>query len=279
MKRPSFQFYPADWSGNTNLRRCSHQEKGVWIDVMCLMHDSNEYGILRWPLGEIAKAIGCSSAMLRKLVVRNVLKGVDSGQCDPFIYVPRSGGVNGDPVALIQGQPGPIWYSSRMVRDEYVRQHRGESSRFSKQPRADEPLPTGLPMPPFGDGSTSSSISTSISMSKEAHARAPISVGRECVRDSREKAGVDSHCADALAIVQSALLRMRSAGIQDDDPLSQKLIELAVTSSDPDEFYYAAEKSVGLGKGFAYALGVVEGWRRDAAAYFKQSSSGAPNAT
>ena len=33
MRRPSFQFYPADWLGNTNLRRCSHSEKGAWIDV------------------------------------------------------------------------------------------------------------------------------------------------------------------------------------------------------------------------------------------------------
>ena len=38
MKRPSFQFYPEDWLANANLRRCTHEEKGIWIDVMCLLH-------------------------------------------------------------------------------------------------------------------------------------------------------------------------------------------------------------------------------------------------
>ena len=57
MKRPSFQFYVSDWQSNNKLRRCSHAEKGIWLDVMCLMHDSEEYGILRWPLKEVAQAV------------------------------------------------------------------------------------------------------------------------------------------------------------------------------------------------------------------------------
>jgi hypothetical protein len=38
-KRPSFQFYPADWSANPNLKRCTFAEKGIWLEVMCLLHD------------------------------------------------------------------------------------------------------------------------------------------------------------------------------------------------------------------------------------------------
>ena len=67
MRRPSFQFYPGDWQANSNLRRCTHAEKGVWGDVMCLLHDQEIYGVLRWSLKEIAQAVGCSVSVLKAL--------------------------------------------------------------------------------------------------------------------------------------------------------------------------------------------------------------------
>ncbi|WP_175783103.1 hypothetical protein [Burkholderia anthina] len=170
MTRPSFQFYPGDWQANSNLRRCTHAEKGAWIDVMCLLHDSEEYGVLRWPLKEIAQAIGAPLATLRAIVSKGVLKGADNGQsCAACIYVPRSGRRDGEPVTLVAEQEGPIWYSSRMVKDEHVRSVRGESSRFQSE---DDDAPKGAPKPslgdstkaspkpPLGDGSSSSSSSS-----------------------------------------------------------------------------------------------------------------------
>lgn len=137
MNRPSFQFYPGDWLGNSNLRRCTHAEKGVWLDVLCLMHDSEEYGLLRWPLDQIAQAVGCQVEHLHSLIDKGVMKGADAGQqCGPFIYVPRSGRRDGEPVTLIPQQLGPIWYSSRMVRDEYVVKHRGGATRFGSPTRS-----------------------------------------------------------------------------------------------------------------------------------------------
>lgn len=158
MKRPSFQFYPGDWQANSNLRRCTHAEKGVWLDVMCLMHDQPEYGILRWPLKEIAQAVGGKPADLRGLVTKGVLKGSDTYLSEPHIYTPRSGRKDGEPVTLIPTQDGPIWYSSRMVKDEYVRTIRGESTRFGD---VSDEASKRSPKPPFGDGSSSSS-STSL---------------------------------------------------------------------------------------------------------------------
>lgn len=136
MRRPSFQFYPADWLGNTNLRRCTHAEKGVWVDVMCLMHDSSEYGLLRWPLADVAQAVGCPVECLQSLVAKGVMKGGDSGQeCEAFIYTPRSGRRDGEPVTLIPEQLGPLWYSSRMVRDEHLTKTRGGGTRFGSPTR------------------------------------------------------------------------------------------------------------------------------------------------
>lgn len=170
-RRPSFQFYPGDWVGNANLRRCSHEEKGAWIETMCLMHDSaTEYGILHWPLREIGQAVHCKVAVLQALVTKGVLKGADPGEmCTEFIFTPYHAGKRGEPVTLVPAQPGPVWYSSRMVKDEYIRQVRGKSSRFEEAPGEDptpspDPQPNPSPMPPFGDGSSSSSSFSSSSV-------------------------------------------------------------------------------------------------------------------
>ncbi|TAM02184.1 MAG: hypothetical protein EPN70_17545 [Paraburkholderia sp.] len=205
MTRPSFQFYPGDWQANSNLRRCTHAEKGVWIDVMCLLHDSEEYGVLRWPLKEIAQAIGASLATLKSIVNKGVLKGADKGQtCAACIYVPRSGRRDGEPVTLVAGQDGPIWYSSRMVKDEYVRSVRGESSRFQSEgdgASKDAPKPPfgdstkASPKPPLGDGSSFSSSS-----SKRQKQRAP----RFDAQAHLESLGVPSDLAQDWLAVRKA---------------------------------------------------------------------------
>lgn len=144
MKRPSFQFYPADWQANSNLRRCSHEERGIWIDVLCLLHDQEEYGVIRWTLKEIAQAIGCTPAKLSGLVSKGVLKGADKGDdSESLIYVPRHSRKDGEPITLIPSQNGPIWYSSRMVVDEHKRVIRGESTA----------APKAAPNPPIGAAS------------------------------------------------------------------------------------------------------------------------------
>lgn len=146
MKRPSFQFYPADWQGNSNLRRCSHEEKGIWTDVMCLLHDQEEYGVLRWPLKEIAQAVGTTLPKLKGLTTKGVLKGADAGEtCAAYIYTPRSGRKDGEPVTLVPEQQGPIWYSSRMVRDEYVRTNAGASTRFKAKDAGADAKPARKP--------------------------------------------------------------------------------------------------------------------------------------
>lgn len=157
MKRPSFQFYPADWRKDANLRRCSPAARGVWMDILCVLHDSDEYGIVRWPLKELCSAAGASAVHVRELVEKRVIKGCDVGACEPLVYVPRSGRKAGPAVELIRAQQGPIWFSARFVRDEYVRTIRGESSRFGD---GNDAAPKDSPKPPIGDGSTSSSSSS-----------------------------------------------------------------------------------------------------------------------
>jgi hypothetical protein len=46
-KRPAFQFYPGDWLRDMALRSCSMEARGLWIEMLCLMHDAVPYGHLR----------------------------------------------------------------------------------------------------------------------------------------------------------------------------------------------------------------------------------------
>lgn len=142
--RPSFQFYPGDWRKNANLRRCSPAARGVWVDILCALHDSDTYGILRWPLQDIANAAGASMTHVRELVAKDVLKGCDKGDCQPLVYRPRSGRKEGPPVTLLEPEAGPIWFSSRMVKDEYVRQNAGKATRFAGQDDDGDHTPPGL---------------------------------------------------------------------------------------------------------------------------------------
>lgn len=133
MKRPSFQFYPADWLHNAKLRRANFAGRGVWMDCMCVFHDGDEYGLVRWPLKELARVIGCKISDLTSLREKGILKGADTGEtCAAYAFAPHHAGKAGEPVVLIPEQEGPIWYSSRMVADEYKRTRSGGESRFKK---------------------------------------------------------------------------------------------------------------------------------------------------
>lgn len=171
MSRPSFQFYPADWRNNAKLRRCSWGARGVWIELMGLMHDSDNYGVLQWNLKQIAQALGAPIKLLNELVQNGVLYGVEKGMCVPFVYTPRSGRKDGPSVELIPAMAGPVWFSPRMVRDEYLRTIRGANTRFGS---GENPSPTqrqgankgATPKSPpshhESDGASSSSSSSSI---------------------------------------------------------------------------------------------------------------------
>jgi hypothetical protein len=168
VKRPSFQFYPADWKNNSKLRRCSEAARGAWVDILCLLNDCDEYGVCRWPLTELARAAGVPLKLAKELAAKDVLKGADKGARD-YSFAPRHAGKEGQPVVLVVVGDGPCWYCSRFVRDEYVRQRRGQSSRFTSENQPplvgeNEP-PNTAPKTPIGerqgDGLTSTSTSTS----------------------------------------------------------------------------------------------------------------------
>lgn len=44
---PWMKFYPSDWRADPALRMCSIAARGLWIEMLCVMHEAVPYGSLR----------------------------------------------------------------------------------------------------------------------------------------------------------------------------------------------------------------------------------------
>lgn len=105
MKRPSFQFYPADWRRDAALQSCSVAARGLWIELMCVMHDCEPYGVLAvngraMSAAQVARLVGEQE----KIIVRLLAELEDAGVCS-------------------RDDEGRL-FSRRMVKDEEVREAR-----------------------------------------------------------------------------------------------------------------------------------------------------------
>ena len=47
MSSPWMKFYPSDWRADPALRMCSIGARGLWMEMLCLMHEAEPYGSLR----------------------------------------------------------------------------------------------------------------------------------------------------------------------------------------------------------------------------------------
>ncbi|MEI6738013.1 MAG: hypothetical protein WCL29_05990 [Pseudomonadota bacterium] len=116
MKRPSFQFYPADWRKDPALSTCSLASRGLWIELMCVAHEAEIYGVLSINGGpmsvqQIARTVGEAPAVVAKLLKELSASGVFS--------------VDG----------GGCVYSRRMVDDERIRNIRADSGKLGGNPK------------------------------------------------------------------------------------------------------------------------------------------------
>lgn len=47
MSSPWLKFYPTDWRADPALRTCSIAARGLWVELLCVMHEAEPYGSLR----------------------------------------------------------------------------------------------------------------------------------------------------------------------------------------------------------------------------------------
>ena len=115
MKRLSFQFYPSDWLRDTALRTCSVSARGLWMDMLCFMHEGNPYGTLK---------------VRNKVILPANLAGMVGAtlpEIEGWLSELESAGV------FDRSEDGAI-QSRRMIRDEYLRTVRAAGGKLGGNP-------------------------------------------------------------------------------------------------------------------------------------------------
>jgi hypothetical protein len=142
-KRPSFQFYPGDWLNDAALRMVSVPARGLWMDMLCLMHQGSEYGYLKVN----HKAI--LPANLARIV------GATISEVEGWLDELENAGV------FSRCETGSI-FSRRMIRDEEIRKARADGGKLGGNPELKGKnkvnLPPNLQPTPSSSSSSSSSL-------------------------------------------------------------------------------------------------------------------------
>jgi len=115
MKRPAFQFYPADWRKDVELQSCSMAAQGLWINAMCIAHECEPYGHLTvngnaMTAAQIGRHVGLSGKDAQALLTELEQAGVARKTAEGVIY------------------------SKRMVEDERLRNVRADAGRLGGNP-------------------------------------------------------------------------------------------------------------------------------------------------
>lgn len=144
-KRPSFQFYPGDWLRDTALRSCCVAARGLWMDMLCLMHEGQPYGHLKVADKVIdpptlARMVGAALADTETWLGELDAAGVYSKKADGTMY------------------------SRRMIRDESLRRKRAAGGKLGGNPslkvnHKDKPPSKNRPTPSSSSSSASASSS------------------------------------------------------------------------------------------------------------------------
>jgi hypothetical protein len=153
MKLPAFQFYPGDWRKDPGIQSLTLEQRGAWLEMMCLMHESERRGYLMlngkpFPEDSLARLLGLQE---EDLLNQNSTKGISYLLT---LLVDRG-------VASRDQETGVI-YCRRMVRDEQLRKTRAECGKQGGNPLLlKQTRTTGVKQKLTPSSSSSSSVSSS----------------------------------------------------------------------------------------------------------------------
>ena len=160
MKRPSFQFYPSDWLRDTALRSCSMGARGLWIDMICFMHEGNPYGHLK---------VG------NKVILPTNLAGMVGATLKDVEGWLNELGQSG----VFDSLPDGTIFSKRMVRDENLREIRAAGGKLGGNPalkvnhKDNQKVENEVKQIPTPSSSSASASSSSFLSSKNTKTVAP----------------------------------------------------------------------------------------------------------
>lgn len=112
---PAFQFYPADWRKDPGVQSLDFETRGIWWEIICLLHESDERGVLLlngnpMPEDALCRLLGLDNQKLQSALSILLTYGVAKRREDGAIY------------------------NSRMVRDESLRKKARENGHQGGNP-------------------------------------------------------------------------------------------------------------------------------------------------
>lgn len=94
MSQTWLKFYPSDWRADPALRMCSLAARGLWMEMLCVMHEADPRGSLvvngkALTEAQVAGLAGCSLKEARRLMSELEVAGVFSREPDNTIFSRR----------------------------------------------------------------------------------------------------------------------------------------------------------------------------------------------
>jgi len=91
---PWFKFFPTDWRADSQLRMCSLAARGLWIELLGIMHEAGERGLLLVngnpvTTKQVAVIVGCTEAEASHHLQELEAAGVFSRKKNGVIYSRR----------------------------------------------------------------------------------------------------------------------------------------------------------------------------------------------
>jgi hypothetical protein len=148
-KLPAIQFYPGDWRRDIGVQSLSYHDRGVWFEVLMLMHQSERRGVLvlngrAMPDESIGRMLGLDNQSLTTTLTNLLTSGVASREPATDALMCR-----------------------RMVRDEELRKTRKECGKLGGNPvLVNQKSTTGDKQIPTPSSSSSSSSSKTLKPNK-----------------------------------------------------------------------------------------------------------------
>lgn len=127
-RQPWMKWYPADWRADPGLRMCSFAARGIWADMLALMHEAEPYGYL---------LVNGRAPTMKQLAL---LLGGDEREVAVLVEELESAGV------FSRSDDGTV-ISRRMVRDCEKRERDKANGRTGGNPDLIPPVNRGVNPP------------------------------------------------------------------------------------------------------------------------------------
>jgi hypothetical protein len=82
-KLPAIQFYPGDWRKDPGVQSLSYEERGIWLELLFMMHESEKPGLLLlggvpYPTDRLARALRLDNEVMLKVISELITLNVAS---------------------------------------------------------------------------------------------------------------------------------------------------------------------------------------------------------